>query len=592
MKRFSKSASVLSSLLLVAMLCQPFHAAELFPSAPPAAEPDFSVSPSPSAPAPAPAPADDPLLSLLYSCINKGERFILFETKDYLSSEYLDQLMIELIDNTPDFFYLDQIVVTYTVNKNPDGTLSSCTYQFTPVYNLPSQEDILAAKTEWEGLLSDILQTVTPSMSDFEKALFLHDYLCTHFQYDSTLTIRDSYRFLTEKTGICEAYAGTYSALLDRLNIPNQFAVSTEMNHIWNVIQIGGEWYHVDITWDDPTLDQPGKAKHDAFLRSDKGIASLGHTNWVCEVQCTSPRYDASPLIEVNSAFVTDGTHLYGVSSKQNAIMRYTINTALPNGNITAQPLVDLSEHLWMVWDAPYYWNACFTNLYCDGEWLYYSLPDGIEALDLTDGTIKQISTYDKGDGYLYAMRYENHQLICTVSTAPASAESEFAVPTRHRYDPTAVEGIFATYACIDCNESRHSIKPPEGNVFAVAASSRPTPELEGAHDIRISLAFDRAAVAPLGAIEYRFDLNRKDGSTNTLLLHSENDEFGEFQIYEQLSAGERVYAPADNDLLTGFFIRAVEDNSWNSMSFTISQPATQTILHNGSLTYDQLITS
>lgn len=579
MKRFPRSASVLSSLLLIATLCQPLSATELIPSAPSA---DVTAG---NNPAPLPnAPATDPILTALYDCIDKGEAFVTYECDAYLTSDYLSELMIDLLDNTPEFFYLEEISITYTANKNPDGSLKSCVYRFAPIYNLSTKDEILAAKAEWEQLLADILKIVTPSMSDFEKVLILHDYLCTHFQYDTTLTIRDSYRFLTEKTGVCEAYAGTYSALLDRLGIANLYAVSAEMNHIWNVVQIDGEWYHVDITWDDPTADQPGKAKHDAFLRSDRGMTEIGHTNWTCDVACTSTKYDQSILSDITSAVVTDGNYFYAVDNKQPAIMRVDLDS------FTAEPIVDLSAYRWMVWGEPYYWNACFTNLYCDGEWLYYSTPLGIEALDLRSGKSQIISSYDKGDGYLYAMRYENHQLICTVSTKPAASEGEFIIPTRHRFSPTAINGIFVTSACVDCDESRHTIHPPKDNIFAVAASARPSPEKAGAHDIRISLSIDLSAISPLGPIEYSFSLNRSDGSTNTLLLHSVNDTFSEFQIYESLSAGDKVYSPNENNLLTGFFINAIEDKSWNSLSFTISQPEARTILYDGSLTYEDLI--
>ena len=49
------------------------------------------------------------------------------------------------------------------------------------------------------------------------------------------------------------------------------------MNHIWNLIKIDGKWYHVDVTWDDPIMDKPGRVKHDNFLRSDDGIKDTDH---------------------------------------------------------------------------------------------------------------------------------------------------------------------------------------------------------------------------------------------------------------------------------------------------------------------------
>ena len=37
---------------------------------------------------------------------------------------------------------------------------------------------------------------------------------------------------------------------LTRFNLPN-IKVASE-NHIWNLVQLDQQWYHLDVTWDDP----------------------------------------------------------------------------------------------------------------------------------------------------------------------------------------------------------------------------------------------------------------------------------------------------------------------------------------------------
>ncbi len=34
--------------------------------------------------------------------------------------------------------------------------------------------------------------------------------------------------------------------------IPSRYAISGDMNHMWNQVQIDGEWLNVDVTWNDP----------------------------------------------------------------------------------------------------------------------------------------------------------------------------------------------------------------------------------------------------------------------------------------------------------------------------------------------------
>ena len=40
---------------------------------------------------------------------------------------------------------------------------------------------------------------------------------------------------------------------LNRFNIPNIKIASK--NHIWNLVYIEDNWYHLDLTWDDPLLE-------------------------------------------------------------------------------------------------------------------------------------------------------------------------------------------------------------------------------------------------------------------------------------------------------------------------------------------------
>lgn len=592
MRRFPKIASLLSLILLISILCQPISAAAQ-PSAPNASDndPTFGDQDSSitvnSTPNPEGA-AEDPLLAALYDCIDKGEESVTYESKTRLSDEYTASLLSSLLDEYPEFFYLDQISLSFTARVNADGSLDSCIYRFKPIYTLSSQKEIAAAKAEWLSMLSEVLKCIKPTMTDFEKALFLHDYLCANFGYDATLTVSDSYTFLKGKVGVCEAYADTYSALLTALGIPNRFAVSDEMNHVWNVIKIDGLWYHVDVTWDDPLneqmLDQPGKVLHTAFMRSDEGMQEAGHKNWTCDVICTSEIYENYFLPDLIGSVVTDGEHLYAVNGEKKSLIRCDFNQMI------SETLIDLSSHRWYVWGEPFFWNACFSNLYCDGEWLYYSTPVGIEAYDLASGEIIKVCTYDKGDGYLYSMRYENHQLICTVSTTPGIAEGEFVFNARHRYAASAVDGIFVTSNCIECGDTAQSIAPLSGETFALAASARPTAEANKAHDIRLVMTVESTVAKALGKLEYTFLLERADGSTDTLVFHSENDDFSEFQRYETLSAGDRLLIPAPNHLLLGFYISAIEDESWSKLSFQIAQLDDQTVLCERSLRYDQLI--
>lgn len=131
--------------------------------------------------------------------------------------------------------------------------------------------------------LQDILEeTVYPGMSKWQIALAVHDYLAVHYVYDESLVKRDAYDLITNGVGVCEGYSAVYQDLMELVGVECILATSEKMNHVWNMVRIDGTWYHVDLTWDDPTSDCTGRAMHSYFLLSDSQISDSTHNhhNW------------------------------------------------------------------------------------------------------------------------------------------------------------------------------------------------------------------------------------------------------------------------------------------------------------------------
>lgn len=87
--------------------------------------------------------------------------------------------------------------------------------------------------------------------SDYEKALWLHDWLLQQLDYDHSLKWSSAERALTRKLGTCQAYESAYSKLLTAAGITNAETRDTYDGHTWNAMKLDGKWYQVDCTWDD-----------------------------------------------------------------------------------------------------------------------------------------------------------------------------------------------------------------------------------------------------------------------------------------------------------------------------------------------------
>ena len=87
--------------------------------------------------------------------------------------------------------------------------------------------------------------------SDYQKALWLHDWLLNQLEYDNTLKWSSAESALTRGLGTCQAYESAYSMLLSTVGIENAEIRDTYDGHTWNAMKLDGEWYQVDCTWDD-----------------------------------------------------------------------------------------------------------------------------------------------------------------------------------------------------------------------------------------------------------------------------------------------------------------------------------------------------
>lgn len=96
-------------------------------------------------------------------------------------------------------------------------------------------------------------QYITDDMTAGQKELAIHDWMIDHTAYDETheLPNRNSpYGLLVEGTAVCMGYANTFQLFMDLLDIP--CTTVTGVGHAWNLVQLDGEWYAVDVTWNDP----------------------------------------------------------------------------------------------------------------------------------------------------------------------------------------------------------------------------------------------------------------------------------------------------------------------------------------------------
>lgn len=180
----------------------------------------------------------------------------------------------------------------YTYYSN--GELSGLVAALEPVYN--SEYNETAFEYEINYILS---KTIAPEMSDIDKLLSLHDYLTDTITYAApSMTSYTSYGAIVNRVAVCQGYSLAFKLLCDRAGLDCGYAVSTAENHMWNIVGLDGNYYHIDVTHDDPTgtyvnniLCKVDRTLHRHFLTSDdEAVVLRGYNgyNWTSDrLACT-----------------------------------------------------------------------------------------------------------------------------------------------------------------------------------------------------------------------------------------------------------------------------------------------------------------
>jgi hypothetical protein len=118
------------------------------------------------------------------------------------------------------------------------------------------------------------LQTILePGMNDHEKIKAIHDWIVSHVEYDQSLKRYTAYDAVTIGEAVCQGYALLGYKMLNEAGITAIIAEGTVNTgeHAWNMVKLDGEWYHLDLTWDDPVVSQTaGKATSKEVAKSEE----------------------------------------------------------------------------------------------------------------------------------------------------------------------------------------------------------------------------------------------------------------------------------------------------------------------------------
>lgn len=321
--------------------------------------------------------------------------------------------------------------------------------QMIPAYLEISDEQM----QQFNDTVDNIVKSASQLDDPVEQMLYVHDYLVLHCAYNWEIGtdqetdndyIYSAYGVLVDGDAVCQGYALAYKLLLNRLDIACCYISSDPMNHAWNIVGLNvdesnKEWYHVDVTWDDPTPNVDGYCSHDFFLLSDETMNDQqhGHSGWEWTGRqtpvCDDKTYESETYVFANNSrpmYYKDGYFYYlregDLSLDNTGFDVYRTAQLNQQGKCIGENVVFYSDSVGVVWN---------------GDYLYYTI-------ELEDYTQRKLGVFD-------------------LSTGRVIYRGDFT------FIPTAVPEYEADYDCVGLryNASKNCLEATSSNRRSVLAS-------------------------------------------------------------------------------------------------------------------------
>lgn len=349
-----------------------------------------------------------------------------------LTKDNIDDFYFSLLFDNPQYFYV------YTSYKYIYSEKDNSVISIKPKYITSDKEpgddteaeiaqqniEINKMKTVFNKNTEKLMSSINDSMSDVEKLLALHDALACHMTYSKDtsgkykMSVYTAYGSIAEGNGVCQAYTLGYSYLAKLAGIDDIHVVSNKY-HSWNMVKLDEQWYHIDVTFDDPLKDTQGRVLHKYFLISDKKLLendkSLNHSEWLPSYSAESSKYESSDYFwtKTESRIVFDGDRIYYVDMSNKDVLGYNHGIITEINSDGSEKIITEVKDRWNAESGFYVGN--YTRLFKAGDYLYYNSPKSVIKVNVKDGTEEIVFTLpddinsdnnifglERGDGVLY----------------------------------------------------------------------------------------------------------------------------------------------------------------------------------------------
>lgn len=184
------------------------------------------------------------------------------------TSPQLSEIYEKVILDNPEIYYVTNIKIK--VGRPGGRNCIIPTYRF-------DMEQCMAIDNEIERIINPVIGRIL-SLTDFEKEKAIHDFLIDRTEYKD-LEAPYSHEMpgtIIYGIGVCEGIAKAFKYMADKVKLNCIVIVGEDdgIRHAWNIVEINGDYYHVDSTYDLGISKQASIIRYDYFNVSDENMGN------------------------------------------------------------------------------------------------------------------------------------------------------------------------------------------------------------------------------------------------------------------------------------------------------------------------------
>ena len=308
---------------------------------------------------------------------NGRYRIARIRVRDHRLSEFdIREVVNAFVNDNPEIFWIENLFGYAYADEDT----------IVEFYSVLSADECESYIDRFNKRVGEILAGAEKGKSEYAREKYIHDAILGSCSYKTGVKSTadgwqyfTSYGALVEGEAVCEGYAKSMQMLLSRVGISSVMIKGDAegVAHMWNCIELNGEWYHTDPTWDDN--DPDGIINYEYFnLTTDK--ISRNHT--LCDdletVISAQDSDSIDPLVKYNfyvpmctsndmNYYYVEGVYIESFDAKTDERLTNAIVDRVKKGEVyipvrfgTELPYTDYVSGMFN--DAPYKFYYCLEN--------------------------------------------------------------------------------------------------------------------------------------------------------------------------------------------------------------------------------------